>query len=63
MPMRIKEKWVLVTCDIAKRKYDWVLFNQWAHYQTVFMVTYEAQRMQKAALKSRLKQTGRDCRR
>lgn len=53
MPMRIKEKWVLVTCDIAKRKYDWVLFNQWAHYQTVFMVTYEAQRMQKAALKSR----------
>ncbi len=32
VPMRVKEKWVLLSCRMAKRKFDWVLFDQCAHY-------------------------------
>ena len=58
VPSRIMEKWVLVTGDVAKKRCGWVVFDEWDWKKVEYVITFMAQKLQRAVVKSGLLLSG-----
>jgi hypothetical protein len=52
------EKWVLVTGDVAKKRCGWVVFDEWDWKKAEYVITFMAQKLQRAAVKGGLLLSG-----